>query len=83
MQVNDCKHENLRSVDSVEHSVGKPARDGSPDLSVDDLILHRVQTNAIDKGVDLLHERAAEARTLPFVPSGGFSDVRLRLPPDN
>jgi hypothetical protein len=44
---------------------------------VDDLVLHRVQTNAIEEGIDLLHEGAAEASALPFVPTGGFSDVPL------
>jgi hypothetical protein len=37
----------------------------------------------IENSVDLLHEHAAEARTPYLVQSGGFSDVRLRLPPDN
>ena len=83
MQINDSKHKDLRSVDSVEDAVGKPARDSSAHLSVDYLVLHRVQTNAIEKGIDLLHERPAEAYALPFIPSGGLPDVRLGLPPDN
>ena len=83
MQINDSKHQDIRSVDSVEHAVGKPARDSSPHVAVDDLLLHRVQANTIEKGVDLLHESAAEADALPFIPLGGLPDVRLGLPPDN
>ena len=70
MQINDSKHEDVLSVDPVEHAVGKSARDSSPHLSVDDLVLHRVQANAIEKGIDLLHERATEADTLAFIPIG-------------
>ena len=69
MQINDSKHEDRRFVDSVEHTVGKPARDSSPHLSVDDLVLHRVQTNA------------AEADALPFIPSAAsrMSALACRL----
>jgi len=83
MQINDSKHENLRSSDSVEHPIGEPTRDRSPHLPIHDLVLHRVQTNAVEKGIDLLHELAAEADALPLVPSGGGPDIRLCLPPDN
>src|ERR1700694_4249818 len=43
MQVDDSEHKDLRCVDSVENAVGKLAWDGSADLSVDYLVLHRVQ----------------------------------------
>jgi hypothetical protein len=44
---------------------------------VDDLVLHRVQANAIEKGVDLVHERTAEAAALSFIPSGGLPYAAL------
>lgn len=83
MQISDSKHEDVRSIDPVEHAVGEPARDSSPNFSMDDLVLHRVEADAIEEGVDLLHEHAAEANALGFIPSGGPSDVRLGLPPDD
>jgi hypothetical protein len=72
MQINDRKDEDFRSIDPVEHAVGEPAWDSSPHLSVDDLVLHRVEATAIEKTVDLLHECAAEADALAFIPSGGL-----------
>ena len=52
MQINDRKHEDIRSIDPVEHAVREPARDSSPHLAMDDLVLHRVEADAIEKGVD-------------------------------
>jgi hypothetical protein len=57
MQINNGKYEHVRPVDSVEDAVWKSARDRSAYLSVDDLVLHRVQTDAIEKDIHLLHER--------------------------
>jgi hypothetical protein len=59
MQINDSKNEDVRSVDSVEDAIWKPARGGAPHLPVDDLVLHRVRANAIQKGIDPMYERTA------------------------
>lgn len=78
------EHRNvILSVDSVEDAVGKPTRDSSAYLSVDYLVLHRIQTNTIEEGIDLLHERPTETCALSLIPSGGLPNVRLGLPPDN
>ena len=53
MQVHHRKHENSRSVDTVEDAVGEPARDGSSDAAVNDLMLQRVLANPVEKHVDL------------------------------
>lgn len=37
-----------------------------------DLVLHRVQAEAIEKDIDLVDERTAEPATLSFIPSGGL-----------
>ena len=39
MQMHHRKHENSRSVDTIEETVGEPARDGSSDAAVNDLML--------------------------------------------
>src|SRR5688500_6391117 len=83
MEINDSKDEDVRSVDSVEDATWQPARDGTPHLSIDDLVLHRVQANAIQKGIDPVHERTAEPRALSFIPSSSLPYVRLGLPPEN
>jgi hypothetical protein len=83
VQVNDSEHDGLEPVESVEDAIGKLARDGSSHLSVDDPVLRWVQANAIENSIDLTYERAAEACALPFIPSGGLSDVRLGLAPDD
>ncbi len=83
MRVNDRKHQNIRSIDPVEHAVGEPAWDRSPDLAVDDLMLHRVLPDAVEEGIDLVQERTAEALALPLVPPCRFPDIRLRLAPDD
>lgn len=82
MQMHHRKHENSRSVDSVEETVGEPARDGSSDTAVNDLMLQRVLSNPVEKHVDLVQERTAETTALSFVPAGSLPDVRLRLAPD-
>ena len=41
------------------------------------------QANTVEKDVDLLHERVAQAYALLFVPASRRADVRLGLPPDN
>ena len=60
MEINDGEHEDLFPVDSVKHAVGKLAQNGSPHISVDNLVLHRAQTNAVEEGIDPLHKGAAE-----------------------
>ena len=82
MQMHHRKHENRRSVDTVEKAVGEPAWDGSANAAVNDLMLRRVLPNPVEKHVDLVQERTAETRALSFVPAGRLPDVRLRLAPD-
>ena len=53
MQMLHRKHENSRSVDTVEKAVGEPARDGSSDAAENDLMLQRVLPNPVEKHVDL------------------------------
>ena len=57
MQMHHRKHENSGSVDTVEKAVGEPARDGSSDAAVNDLMLQRVFPNPVEKRVDLVQER--------------------------
>ena len=54
MQMHHRKHENNRSVDTVEKAVGEPARDGSSDPAENDLMLQRVLPNPVEKHVDLM-----------------------------
>ena len=82
MQMHHRKYENSRSVDTVEQAVREPARDGSPDAAVNDLMLQRVPSNPVEKHVDLVQEGTAEPMALSFVPAGRLPDVRLRLAPD-
>ena len=82
MQINDRKNEDVESIDPVENAIREPARDCSPYLAIDDLILHRVYADAVEKSVDLLHERTAKARTLPFVPSCRPPNIRFCCTPD-
>ena len=67
MQMHHRKHENSRSVDTVEKAVGEPAWDGSANAAVNDLMLRRVLPNPAEKHVDLVQERTAETRALSFV----------------
>jgi len=83
MQMHHRKHENSRSVDTVEKTVGEPAWDGPANAALDDLMLQRVLPNPVEKRVDLVQERTTEARVLSFVPAGRLPDVRLRLAPDD
>jgi hypothetical protein len=75
-KINDSKDKDVDSVDSVEDAIGTSARDSAADLPVDDLALHQVPANTIDKRVDLLYTHTAEAAALALIPSGGRPDVR-------
>ena len=54
MQMHHRKHENSRPLDMVEKAVRKPARDGSSNAAVNDLMLYRVLPNPVEKHVDLV-----------------------------
>ena len=83
MQIDDRKHKNGLALNAVEDAMTEPAWNCAPYLAVDDLILHRVQAEAGEKSVDLLHERTAKARALAFVPLCCPPDVRLCRTPDS
>ena len=54
MQMHHRKHENSRPLDTVEKAVREPARDGSSNAAVNDLMLYRVLPNPVEKHVDLV-----------------------------
>ena len=83
MQIDDRKHEDGLALNAVEDAIREPAWNCSPYLAVDDLILHRVHAGAVEKGVDLPHERPAKARTLTLVPLCCLPDVRFCWTPDS
>jgi hypothetical protein len=74
-----CENDDVCIVDSVENTIWKPPRNGSPSIPIDHLVLQRILYDPNKHGVNLSNKLATESGHLPLVPSRGLPQVTFGL----